>query len=207
MSEADRARWDERYGKGAYSSREHPSAILPEWLAEAANHPSPAANVTPTALDVACGAGRNAIYLAGLGFKVDAVDISTVGLDRARRRADDIGGLDIHWIPHDLDKPLPAEVHSPYDLIVLVRYVDSALVARLTSLLADGGVLIVEEHLSWNGPEDVIGPRDPRFRVQRGELAASVAGLLQVERETEGLVVEPDGSTAALARLLAVKVR
>ncbi len=85
MSEADRAKWDARYAAGAFSSRPHPSEFLRANLALC-----PAGR----ALDIACGAGRNALFLARQGWSVDAIDISQAGLDRARSAA---SGLDIVW--------------------------------------------------------------------------------------------------------------
>ena len=76
MSQADQEKWNERYREGAYATRTHPSALLAEWL------PKPERREThPRAIDVACGTGRNAIYLAQRGWQVDAVDVSEVALD------------------------------------------------------------------------------------------------------------------------------
>ena len=75
MSTADRNKWDQRYREGAYASRDYPSEFLKQQLL----HLKPG-----KALDLACGAGRNSIFLAQNGFFVDAVDVSSVGLERAR---------------------------------------------------------------------------------------------------------------------------
>jgi tellurite methyltransferase len=79
VSQAERDKWDERYRSGSYEDRTHPTALVATWL------PLLRAG---TALDVACGAGRNALFLAASGFQVDALDISAVGLDRGRRDAE-----------------------------------------------------------------------------------------------------------------------
>src|SRR3970282_2133468 len=63
MSQAERLRWDERYRTGAYTDRKHPTALLAEWVSQLAQG---------RALDVACGAGRNSLYLAANGWGVDA---------------------------------------------------------------------------------------------------------------------------------------
>ncbi len=88
MSEAERDKWDERYRNGSYESRTHATALLAAW--------TPLLPVG-SALDVACGAGRNALFLAAAVHRVDALDISAVGLERGRRAANS-RGLAVRWI-------------------------------------------------------------------------------------------------------------
>ncbi|HEY5624700.1 MAG TPA: SAM-dependent methyltransferase, partial [Gammaproteobacteria bacterium] len=92
---------------------------------------------------------------------------------------------------------LPA---GPYDLIVMVRYTNANLIRRLPPLLADGGCFLCEEHLETDA--EVVGPSDPAFRVAPGALRDLVSGL-EILHYGEGLFTDPDGRTAALARLLA----
>ena len=192
MSAEDRAKWDGRYAEGAYQTRPHPSAFL---AANTALLPS------GHALDLACGAGRNAIFLAQRGWTVDAVDISAIALERARDRAT---GLAIRWLRQDLDTGF--DPPRDYDLIVNVRYVNLPLLRRLRSRLRPGGALLVEQHLTppVHAGVTVLGPRDSAFRVAPGALRA-VADGLRVRRLHEGLVRDPDGSIRALARLIAAK--
>ena len=189
MSQADRDRWNARYAGGAYESRRHPSRFLAQ-----------NADLLPTggcALDVACGAGRNALYLASRGFAVDAVDISPVALARGQGEA---GDLPIRWIECDLDRGF--ETSRAYDLIVNIRYVNLPLVSDLIESLRPGGVLVMEQHLETD--DDVIGPRNPAYRVAKGALGRLARGLIP-ERAEEGLVEDPDGRRVALARLIARK--
>ena len=151
------------------------------------------------ALDAACGAGRNALYLAGCGYAVDGVDISREALARAAQRAE-AAGLAINWLEHDLDQPLP--VAQPYALIALIRYADIALIAALIERLEPGGVLVVEAHL---GGElftlDVGGPGSERFRLAPGELATTCASL-EVLHSREAQINDPDGRLMALAQFV-----
>lgn len=188
MSEADREKWDRRYRDGAYPDRLHPSALLEKWIDQVP---------VGRALDVACGAGRNALYLASRGFSVDAVDISGAALARARDTARQ-SGVDVNWLEHDLD--LPLALHGRYQLVLNIRYVNLQLVRALTAKLAPGGYLICEQHLVSGA--DVIGPENPAYRVKNGELLTTAGGLEVIHHE-EGLVRDPDGRTAALARLVA----
>ena len=192
MSTADRDKWNGRYREGAYAERGHPSALLEEWIDDVPEG---------LALDVACGAGRNALYLAERGFAVDAVDISGEALARARESADK-RGVRVHWIEHDLDQPLSLD--AEYQLILVIRYVDLALIRHLADSLAPGGFLICEEHMVSDA--DVIGPTSPAYRVSPGALVEAAEGL-RICHCSEGVVTEPDGRRAALSRLVAQKTQ
>lgn len=190
MSEADREKWNKRYREGSYRARTHPSELVEEWLPRLPRG---------RALDVAAGAGRNSLYLAEAGFEVDAIDISGEALDRLRCDADD-RELTINAVELDLESgSLPQQ---RYALIVMVRYTNRGLIPRLLALLDDGGHFICEEHLETDA--DVIGPSDPAFRVSPNELSKLASGL-EILHYSEGLVEDPDGRTAALARLVARK--
>lgn len=188
MSEIDRQKWDRRYREGAYAGRRHPSALLAQWVTDFP---------VGKALDVACGAGRNALFLAGRGYRVDALDISAEALSRGEKEAQ-ARGVQVNWVQHDLDEALQLE--GGYQLALLIRYVDLQLLQQLGSLLAPGGILVCEEHLESN--QDVIGPANPAFRVSSGDLKKAADGLEILHLE-EGLVTEPDGRIASLARLVA----
>ena len=188
MSQIDRDKWNRRYREGAYAESTHPRAYLAERVEGLP---------VGRALDVACGAGRNALFLAGLGYDVVAVDISREALQRGSQLAQELG-VSVKWLEHDLDEPLDLE--GGFQLILLFRYVDLSLIPHLASLLAPGGILLCEEHL--DSSEDVIGPKNPAFRVRPGELEKAATGLELLHRE-EALVTEPDGRQAALSRLMA----
>lgn len=192
MSDADREKWEKRYREGAYRARTYPSEFLVEWLPKLPRG---------RALDVACGAGRNALCLAEAGYEVDAMDISAVALGRLRDAAAE-RGLAVNAIEADLETaPPPA---GPYDLIVMVRYVNADLIRGVPLILSDGGCFVCEEHLETD--EDVVGPSDPAFRVAPGELRELASGL-EILHYSERLVTDPDGRTAALARLAARRRR
>lgn len=188
MSEAERNKWDARYAQGAYTKRPYPTALLEEWLPKLPRG---------RALDVACGAGRNALFLAENSYVVDAIDISQVGLDRAARHAES-RGLSVNWHRVDLDED--DFEGDAYDLVLLVRYVNKALIPELIGKLAPGGAFICEQHLVTD--EDVIGPRNPAFRFQPGELR-SYAGDLEILHHYEGIIEDPETRRACLSQLIA----
>ena len=70
MSTEDRDKWNQRYAEDSYR-KSNPVSLLSNWLPEIP---------VGRALDVACGAGRNSIFMAEAGFQVDAIDISREGL-------------------------------------------------------------------------------------------------------------------------------
>ncbi|MGW2238456.1 class I SAM-dependent methyltransferase [Streptomyces sp. NPDC001759] len=68
------------------------------------------------ALDLGCGPGRNALYLASLGFEVDAVDLSPVAVDWARERARETGA-EVRFLCGDAFALLDDGIHGRYDLV------------------------------------------------------------------------------------------
>lgn len=200
MSQADRDKWDARYRDGAYESRTQPSALLSDWLPRLS-----IASQQARALDVACGAGRNALHLARSGWWVNALDVSQVALDRLAASAA-AEQLTIACTQADLEQAVDLQSllgsEDCFDLILVVRYTNLPLIARLVPLLRSGGYLVVEEHLQSDA--EVIGPRNPKFRVAPGALR-NLAESLEVVHDYEGHVDEPDGRVAALAQLVARK--
>lgn len=188
MAQSDRTKWNERYKSGAYAGHTLPSALLEEWIDR----------IPPgRALDLACGAGRNALFLAARGFDVDAVDISREALRSARNSARQ-SGLRVHWIEHDLDEPLALE--QGYALVLAIHYLNLPLLRQLAASLAPGGFLVCELHLLSD--VEVAGPSNPAFRVKPGELRRLATGL-RIHLLEENIIDDPDGQPLALARLVA----
>jgi SAM-dependent methyltransferase len=189
MSAADRNKWNQRYAEDSYR-KTNPVTLLTDWLPRLP---------VGKALDVACGAGRNAIYLAEAGFEVDAIDISYEGLKRVAQQAT-AKNLDIRCIEHDFDQAYAFK--QDYDLIVVLWYVNLPLITQLCDCLAPGGYLLCEEHL--RSEQDVIGPGNPEFRVAPGSLQQAVASLeLLLYEETVLPIAE--GGRLASARVVARK--
>ena len=92
------------------------------------------------ALDVACGRGAVALWLARNGLVVDAVDVSAVAIDAAART---IADVPVRWWRHDLDTGLPPGCVGPYDVIVCQRFRDPALYPALAAALAPEGLLAI----------------------------------------------------------------
>ena len=195
MSEADKTRWNTRYSAGEYATRTHPTVLLRTWLPQL-----PAGR----ALDIACGAGRNALFLARAGYDVTGVDISDVALERARVSAER-ESVDIRWEAIDLDQaPLP---DGPFNVIVVSRFLMHHLFPQILDRLASDGVLVYEQHLRTDMLDQDIdglsigGPQSARFRLRSQELLHLCADL-KVMHYFEGVVQDPGGSHMALAQLV-----
>ncbi len=188
VTEADREKWDRRYADGTYQARTWPSPFLVERLAELPRG---------RALDLACGAGRNALCLAEAGYEVEAVDVSGTAIDRARATARE-RGLAVDWRVADLDdfEPPPGR----FALITVIRYTNRAMMERLPGGLADGGMLLVEHHLRTAAP--VGGPANRAFRLAPNELIDLFHGRLRVLFYDERIAPDPDGPSMALVRFL-----
>lgn len=178
MSARDRERWDARH---AAATSDVPAP--PDALRGRADLLPPAGR----ALEVACGRGAVAVWLAEQGFTVDAIDISPAGLAAAARLAARHGvETRVRWWAHDLDGGLPADCTGPYQVIVCQRFRDPSHYVELAGRLAPGGLLAITV-LSEVG----AGPGS--FRAVPGELAAAFGRwpvLIEWERAGEaGLVV------------------
>jgi len=125
------------------------------------------------ALDLACGTGRNAVYLAMAGFDVTAIDILPDALQRTRDLASRYG-VTVQTLERDLEKPGALD-DLQADLIIVVRYLERALFPAIDTVLSPGGILAYE---TFTEAQRELGhPRNPRFLLQAGELRSAFARL------------------------------
>jgi len=195
----DREGWDERYRSKDLVWGAEPNRFVEEVLGSR----GPAGR----ALDLACGEGRNAIWLAGRGWRVTAVDFSEVAIERARRLAA-AAGVEVEWIHMDVTAYTP---EPGVFALVLISYLQVPeeprrdVLARAASALAPGGELLMIGHARRNLAEGWGGPSDPAVLWDPVEIAAElVAAGLQVSRCEEVLrPVETEGETRNAIDLLA----
>lgn len=169
MSGEDRARWDDRHSAAEFAvDAVGPSAAF-----------APFADAFPTAghaIDVACGRGPAAVWLALRGMDVWGLDVSPVAIDRAAELASRHGVAGhCRFEVVDLDDGLPPG--PPVDVVVCQRFRDSRLDQAIISRLAPGGLLAVSA-LSE------VGAAPGPFRVQAGELRRTF-GVLQIIADGE----------------------
>jgi SAM-dependent methyltransferase len=185
--------WDERYRQGQ-GMPEEPSALLVENRALLLALPRKG-----RALDIAMGSGRNALYLASLGFRVTGVDVSRVAVALCREKADRLG-LAVEAVVADLeDYRLPLD---RYDLIINFHYLQRSLTGPIVQALKRGGVLVFES-FTIDQLQYSYGPKDPAFLLLPGELREMFAGL-ETLLYYEG-VIEGDRGPKAVAQLIGRK--
>ena len=171
----DAGAWDARYAEADQVWSTGPNQFVEAELAD----------LPPgRALDLACGEGRNAIWLARRGWEVTAIDFSEVAVERARRLAD---GLPVAWTVGDA-----LSVELPQADLVVLAYLQLApeqrrtVVRRAFAALAPGGTLLVVAHDSTNLTEGTGGPQDPDVLYTAQDVLADLAGesleVLRAER-------------------------
>jgi SAM-dependent methyltransferase len=143
--------------------------VLPRLAAHARSLPAPA-----RVLDLAAGAGRDAVFLAQQGFAVEAWDHDPEALDRARDLAQRSGARLCTRV-FDLESPELALPGHRFDVVTCFRFLHRPLFAWIERALAPGGWLVYETFLV--GQERFGRPRRPQFLLERGELARAFPRL------------------------------
>ncbi len=192
----DREEWNERYGTDELVWRAEPNRFLVEEVER----------LTPgRALDLACGEGRNAVWLASQGWKVVGMDFSSAGLAKGRRMADE-RGVEVTWVEADAVSWIPPR--SGFDLVVLM-YLQlpydqrRAALGHAAAALAPRGVLLVVGHDATNPTEGFGGPQDPAVLCSAEDIVGDLDGL-RIERaeRVERQVDTPSGAAVALDALV-----
>lgn len=182
MSDDDGAHWDAKYAGRGLPSTEATEAIGVDTVFAAHADAFPAVGC---AIDVACGQGAAAIWLARRGLHVHGFDVSAVAIERARALAERSGvGGRCRFDVVDLDGGLPSG--PPADVVYCARFRDRRLDGPMIERLVPNGLLALSA-LS------AVGGTAGRFRAAPGELRAAFAGL----------EVIADGEGQGLAWLLA----
>lgn len=189
----DATEWDQRYADRPLVWSAGPNQFLAEEVADLA---------PGRALDLACGEGRNALWLAEQGWQVTGTDFSPVAIDKARQRAER-QGLEVAFHVADATDPAPG---GPYDLVI-VFYLQLVAEQRrgahrnAAGALAPGGTLIIVGHDRDNLDRGVGGPSSPEVLLSVDGVLADLEGTgLEVERaEQVTRDVEQEDGTMATA--------
>jgi SAM-dependent methyltransferase len=183
-------RWNDKYRKKAGLTQ--PSL----WLQKAVAGLAPG-----DALDLASGPGRNALYLAELGWNVTAVDVSDVAINRLCAESAS-RALNVTAVVADLEAGFPLTASS-YDLVTVFFYLQRDLFPRIQTVLRPGGLFVAEIHMQDDGPD--IPPMNPNYLLAPGELARAFNGFAILAAE-EGRTEEAPHKRAT-ARIIAQKQR
>jgi tellurite methyltransferase len=163
--EADRTKWNRRFESENSYLGERPSPFLSQEI-ERIRRLAPGKR----ALDIACGEGRNSVFLAQQGFLVTALDISDVGLGKAAQRAEEAGVL-VDFQQVDLDEYRFTE---QFDLIINFNFLLRELIPEEVHSLSPGGLLIIDTIME---SPDLLESHNPAYLLRRGELQKICEGL------------------------------
>jgi SAM-dependent methyltransferase len=179
-----RERWNRRWAGERASAATTPSAFL---IAETESLPP------GRALDVACGAGRNAVWLARRGWRVSGVDFSEVALRAARDLAAG-SGVEIEWV--EADAVTWAPPGRAYDLVTVMylqlpAHERRVALAHAAAAVRPGGTLLVVGHDLLNLTEGSGGPTQADVLFTPDDVVAEIGDLaiekaLRVRRAVDG---------------------
>ena len=203
----DASDWNARYDTSELIWKGEPNQFLPLEVADLA---------PGTALDLACGEGRNAVWLAKQGWIATGVDFSDVGVEKGRTLAAE-NGVEATWVVADVTTWEPPA--NGYDLVA-VFYLQLAAEERRASMitavraLGVGGTLVLVGHDLLNLTEGYGGPQNPSFLLTAEDIIDDLTAaevLLDVELVTEKSgrversVSTDDGERAAIYTLVRVR--
>jgi SAM-dependent methyltransferase len=197
MNQAD---WDRRYAVSELVWTARPNRFL---VAETEE-------LRPgNALDLACGEGRNAVWLAERGWRVMGVDFSEVAIEKARRLAAS-RDVEVDWVAEDLLRyRFPA---AAFDL-VLVLYLQvpaaerSQIVRNAARAIAPGGTFLLVGHDSRNLKHGYGGPQDASVLYSADDVVADLDGFVIERAEMVERPVETPAGDQAVALDVLVRAR
>jgi SAM-dependent methyltransferase len=153
MSAEDKIKWDKKYQEEPRLLEQREASLFVKKYYGVASGKD--------ALDLASGVGKNALFLEIKGFRIDAIDISSVALEVLSSKSKG----SINTIEADLDT---YTFSKNYDLILMCNYLDRTLINRAKESLNSGGVFIVETYI-----EDKSNQKksyNPNFLLKKDEL-------------------------------------
>ena len=174
MSSADISKWNKKYAASEISGKQAPDEELIRY-----------ADLFPKsglALDLACGLGKNALYLAQQGLDVVALDGSSKGLAVLDQAANAFGlSAKVQTLQADLDEYALPEAH--FDLIIVVRYLNPLLFPAIAAALKPGGVLLYK---TFN--RNVLKSRphfNASFTIEQDALLAGFSSLRPLQNQCD----------------------
>lgn len=193
------ADWDARYREADQVWSGRPNGAL---VAEVADLPP------GRALDVGCGEGADAVWLARRGWAVTALDVSQVALDRAAAAAQQ-AEVDVRWVRAGL---LDVDLGEPFDLVcamypALRRTGDTSTERALLAAVAPGGTLLVVHHADVDVEQAAAHGFDPADYVRPPDVVAVLDGEWQVQVDERRPRDVPPGAGARHTHDLVLRAR
>lgn len=154
MAQKDKIKWDNKYKElPKLLEKRDPCEKLVKYINKVSKG---------KALDVACGSGRNTIYMAGNGFKVDALDISSVALESLSK----LENPNINTLLVDLDEYTFQE--NFYNLITKTNFLDRDIIEKIKKALKKDGIIIIETYMEDENNEKKDS--NPDYLLKKDEL-------------------------------------
>ncbi len=195
----DSSMWDDRYRSTELLWSADPNRFVRDFFSD--REPG-------RVVDLGCGEGRNAIWLAGQGWQVTGVDFSQVALDRGATLSED-RGVTVDWVRADLAEWGVAEPAFDAALICYIhlpRPVMAHLFASALASLVTGGELLVIGHHSRNLVEGVGGPQMPDVLYSPADVTEILGADNVVEaRDVFRNVETPGGAKVAIDTYVVAK--
>ena len=174
-SDNERERWNQKYRE---ASGTETWTVPDPFLARAfSEYILPLFPRGGSALDLAGGAGRHAIWLAKQGWEVTLIDVSNAGVEQARHNAGPLASH-IHFIVDDLArfKAAPTQFEAGFEVVMVFFYLERKIFSEIVKAVRPGGLLVYKSvtlaQLKLPG-----GPKDPAYLLQPGELVRLADGL------------------------------
>ncbi|XOB61205.1 methyltransferase domain-containing protein [Campylobacterota bacterium DY0563] len=154
MAQKDKIKWDNKYKElPKLLEKRDPCEKLVKFIDKVSKG---------KALDVACGSGRNSIYMANNGFEVDALDISSVALENLNK----LNNKDINTLLVDLDEYNFPE--NTYNLIIKTNFLDRDIIQKLKKSLKKDGIIVIETYME--DEENEKKHSNPDYLLKKDEL-------------------------------------
>lgn len=183
-------KWDEKYSSNTVEIK--PCSVLVDY-----------GYLLPTeglALDLACGLASNAIYLASQGLDVQAIDISSVAVNRVNKKALE-DNISIHGIIRDIEmNGLPL---TQFNVIVVSCFLNRELVPEIIAHLKEGGLLFYQTWIKDKTAE--VGPKNPDFLLNKGELLGFCKDMDILHYHEEGVIGDISKGRRNQASIIAVR--
>jgi len=174
-SDNERERWNQKYRE---ASGTETWTVPDPFLARAfSEYILPLFPRGGSALDLAGGAGRHAIWLAKQGWEVTLIDVSNAGVEQARHNAGPLASH-IHFVVDDLArfKAAPTQFEAGFEVVMVFFYLERKIFSEIVKAVRPGGLLVYKSvtlaQLKLPG-----GPKDPAYLLQPGELVRLADGL------------------------------
>jgi SAM-dependent methyltransferase len=186
MAREDKERWNNKYKKNPA-----PTKIV-EVVEQYAK-----LSKGKKALDIACGMGRNSLFLAEQGFEVDALDISPIAIENLKS-INNISAKEVDFDIYSLKE-------NSYNLIVCTYFLKRSLFSQIEKALKEDGIFIFETFM--HHPDNTKAPSNRSFLLEEGELAVTFDDRYEILHLREFMDEGICGEKSMKASMVAKKKR